>query len=139
VLRVEEELRDLRRAIAVIAHRFGVLSEAGLCEAMRYVVEEVLGAARVQRWIHHDAEGLVYGYPARVEVDLVVRDGGHMLVEARSRASRGDVAELYRRGQLYERVARVRPRLVLVAGSVDPEAHEAAAGLGVEIKPAARE
>ena len=95
---------------------------------MRYVVEEVLGASRVQRWIHHDAEGLVYGYPATVEVNLVVRGGEHILVEVKSRASRGDVAELYRKGLLYEKVARVRPRLVLVAGSVDPEVYEAVRG-----------
>jgi hypothetical protein len=54
-------------------------------------------------------EGVVYGYPAVVEVDIVVRDREHILVEVRSGVSRTDVAELYRLGRLYERIHGVGP------------------------------
>jgi hypothetical protein len=42
--RLEEEMRETRRILAVIAHRFGILSEEGLRKALKYVVEEGLGA-----------------------------------------------------------------------------------------------
>ncbi len=136
---VLSELRELRRVSIVIAHRFGVLGEAGFREAMRHVVEEVLGVARVERWVYRDDEGFVYGYPSVIDVDLVIKDDKHILVEVKSRVSRGDVAELYRIGRLYERVRGVKPYLVIVGGFIDPEAYRAGARLGVEIKPAFKE
>ena len=135
---VLSELRELRRVSIIIAHRFGVLSEAGFREAMRHVVAEVLGVARVDKWVYRDEEGYVYGYPSVIDVDLIIKDDKHILVEVKSRVSRGDVAELYRIGRLYERVIGVKPYLVIVGGFIDPEAHKAGTGLGVEIRHALR-
>ena len=44
--RLEElstRVERLERTVAVVAHRFGVLSEEGFREAVRYVVEEIFG------------------------------------------------------------------------------------------------
>ncbi len=135
VARVEEELRESRRLLTVIAHRFGIISEEAFRQAMRYVVQDVLKVAKVERWVYRDTEGLVYGYPSIVDVDVAVRDKEHVLIEVKSRASKSDVAELYRIGQLYERVEKVKPKLVIVAGFVDPDAIELARSLGIEIIP----
>ncbi|GAB6148051.1 PD-(D/E)XK nuclease family protein [Stetteria hydrogenophila] len=135
--RLEEEVRNNRRIVLAVAHRFGVISESAFRDAMRYVVEEALGAGRVSRWTHYDSEGVVYGHPALVEVDVLVRNGVHVLVEVKSRAGAGDVLELRRIGELYERVEGVKPRLVIIAGLIDEKARELAGKLGVEIKPVA--
>lgn len=135
VARIEERLEKMDRTIAVIAHRFGILTEAGLREAMRYVVEEILGVARVEHWVHKDEEGIVYGYPAVVEIDVVIRDKEHILVEVKSRVSRSDVTELHNIGKLYERIHKVKPRLLIIGGFIDPAAYEAAAKLSVELRP----
>ena len=137
VTRLEEEARETRRVLAVIAHRFGVLSEEAFREAMKYVVEEVFGVAMVDRWVYHDREGQVYGYPSIVEVDVVVRDSEHILLEVKSRVSRADVAELYKIGLLYERVEGKKPRLVILGGFVDEGARTLAKRMGVEIVPIA--
>lgn len=137
--RLEEELRETRRVVIAIAHRFGVLSENAFRHAMRYVVEEVFGVARVEKWVYRDGEGFVYGYPSIIEVDLIVRDGEHILVEVKSRVSRADIAELYRIGELYERIEGIKPRLAIVGRLVDPEAREAATRLGIEIIPITEE
>lgn len=133
--RIEEEMRETRRVVIVIAHRFGILSESGFREAMKYVVEDVLGVAKVERWTYRDDEGFVYGYPAVVEVDVAIRNGEHILIEVKSRVSKGDVAELSRIGKLYEKVVGVKPRLVIIGGFIDPDTYEAATKLGVEIRP----
>ena len=137
--KLEDEVREFRRLVTVIAHRFGVISESGFREVLRYVVQEVFKVAEVRRWVYRDESGYVYGYPAVVEVDVVVRDGEHVLIEVKSRVSRSDVAELRRIGKLYEEVCGVRPKLAIVGGFIDPEAYEAAAKLGIELKPAIRE
>ena len=137
--RLEEEMNETRRVLTVIAHRFGVLSESAFREAMKYVVEEKLGAGRVSKMSLRDEEGLVYGYPSIIDIDVVVKDDKHILVEVKSRVSRGDVYEIYRIGKLYEKIKGVKPVLVIVGGFIDPKAYEAAAKLGVEVKPVIRE
>jgi hypothetical protein len=136
--RLEEltkEVRDLRRTVTVIAHRFGVLTEESFREAMKHVIEEVFGVAKVEKWIYNDVEGIVYGVPAVVEADLLIRDKEHILLEIKSRVSRGDVIELHNIGELYKRVTGIKPRLVIVGGFIDKGVEELAKRYGVEIIP----
>ena len=128
-------MRETRRVVLVIAHRFGVLTEEAFREAMRFVVEEVFGVAKVEKWVYRDEDGFVYGYPSVVEVDVLVRDGEHVLLEIKSRVSKADVSEAYRIGKLYERVEGRKPRVALLGGFIDPEARRLAKRLGVEVIP----
>jgi hypothetical protein len=132
--RLEEEMVSTRRVMTVIAHRFGVISETSFREGMKYVVEEVLGAAKVSRLLFRDDNGIVYGYPSDVEVDVAVRDGEHILIEVKSRVSKGDVAELSRIGKLYEMKEGIKPRLLIIGGFVDEGARKLAAEAKVEIR-----
>ncbi len=133
--RLEEEMKETRRVLITIAHRFGILSEAGFREAMKYVVEETLGAGLVEKKTLRDEEGIVYGHPAVIDIDVLIRDKEHIIIEIKSRVSRGDVAELYRIGKLYEKIYNVKPKLVIIGGFIEPEAWGTASKLGVEIKP----
>jgi len=137
--RVEEELRDTRRLMFAISHRFGMISEAGFREAMRYVVHEMLKVAKVEKWVYRDKEGIVYGYPSVIEVDVAVHDEAHILVEVKSRVSRGDVAELARIRDLYEKVKGVKAKAVIIGGFIDSKAYESASKLNVEVKPMVEE
>ncbi|RLG88334.1 MAG: hypothetical protein DRO16_05190 [Thermoprotei archaeon] len=134
--KLEEEMRETRRVLITIAHRFGILSEAGFREAMKYVVEEVFGTVIVEKKSLKDTEGIVYGHEAVIDIDVLIRDKEHIIIEVRSRVSRGDIVELYRIGKLYEKTYKIKPRLVIIGGFIDPEAWETASKLGVEIKPA---
>ncbi|MFB6491332.1 MAG: PD-(D/E)XK nuclease family protein [Thermoproteus sp. AZ2] len=131
--RLEAEVSSLGRRLIALGARWGVESEEAFRNAMRGVVEEILGAARVGRWTYFDAEGFVFGYPAQVEVDVAIADSTHILVEVKASASSGDVLKLARIGALYERVVGVRPKLILVAPFVDEEGQRAAERLGVEV------
>jgi len=136
--RIEEltkEVRELSRIVNVVAHRFGVLSEEAFRNAMRYVVEEVFGVAKVEKWVYNDAEGFVHGIPAVIEVDVVIRDREYILLEVKSRVGRGDVYELSKVGKLYEKVTGVKPRLAIIGGFMDRGVKEMAERLGVEIIP----
>jgi hypothetical protein len=68
----------------------------------------------------------LYGHLAVVEVDVSIRDKEHVLLKVKSGVSKGDVAELYRIGLLYEKVVGVKPRLVIVGDFIDRDAHELA-------------
>jgi len=145
---MQEQIRRLQEQVAVntralermastleaLGMRYGLLTEEAFRESVRYLVEDLLKAYRAERWVYYDSEGIVYGHPSIVEVDLLVRDGERILVEYKASADRGDVAELYRIGVLYERVEGVKPRLLLVAPAVRRRAMELAEKLGVEIR-----
>ncbi|OYT44135.1 MAG: hypothetical protein B6U85_10460 [Desulfurococcales archaeon ex4484_42] len=137
--RVEEELRDFKRFINVIAHRFGVITKDAFRESMKYVIEEALGVARVGRWVYEDRDGYVYGHSSIIEVDLVVRDREHILIEVKSRVGKDDLAELKRIGELYEKVMGVRPKLVMISGFMDRGVKRLAKALGIELRPVTKD
>ncbi len=132
MVRVEESLEALNKTVITIAHRFGVLSEYSFREAIKGIVEDLFGAS-AHRWTTYDGEGIVYGHPAVVEIDVVVADSRHLLVEVKSRVDTGDVLELVRIARLYEEKEGVKPELAIVAGFVTPKARELAERLGVKI------
>jgi hypothetical protein len=68
----------------------------------------------------------LYGHLAVVEVDVLIRDKEHVLLKVKSEVSKGDVAELYRIGLLYEKIVDVKPRLVIIGDFIDRDAHELA-------------
>ncbi len=59
-----------------------------------------------------------------------------IIVEVKSRVNPGDVRIAALKAKLYEKTYHVKPRMVIVGGFILPKAYEAAAKLGVEIKPA---
>jgi hypothetical protein len=121
--------------LAAIAHMFAALDDESLRESMKCVIEEVFGVAKVEKWVYNDAEGFVYGVPSVIEVDLLIRDKEHILLEVKSRVGRGDVYELSRVGKLYEKITGTKPRLVIIGGFMDKDVNDLAEKLGVEIIP----
>ncbi len=129
---LEKVISDLQRTLMTVAHRFGVLSEEAFREALSDILERFFGA-QAYRWVVYDEKGLVYGKPSQVEVDVVVHDNTHILIELKSRADTGDVLELTRIARLYEEREGVKPVLAIVAGYVSPQARKLAEKLGVKI------
>ena len=141
VAKQEEAIASLQRAVerlagavAGLGRRYGLFTEEAFREAVKYLVEDLLRAYEARRWIYYDSEGVVFGHPSVVEVDVLVRDGEHILVEYKASIDRGDVAELAREGRLYEGVTGLKPRLLIVGPVATKRAVELAKTLGVEVR-----
>ncbi len=132
MLEHSKRIEGLTRTVQALGARWGFIAEDAFREGMRGIIEEFFGG-RVERWIYEDDEGFVFGHPSIVEVDVVVRDREHVLVEVKSSLSRADIYELWRKGQLYERVKGVKPRLVAVSPFVDERGRREAERLGIEV------
>ena len=122
---------SMMRKLDALGARWGILAESAFREGMRGIVERLFGGS-VERWIHDDREGFVFGYPATVEVDIVIRDGEHILVEIKSHVRKSDVGVLLRKGELYKKVKGITPRLVFVSPYIDEDARSDAEMLGIE-------
>ncbi len=59
VIKTLEEVRETRRVLKVIAHRFGVISETDFREAMKDVLQDLFGTAEVEKVTIYDEKGLV--------------------------------------------------------------------------------
>ncbi len=108
-LRLERSMEETRRVVIVIDHRYGVLTEEAFHSSMKYVVEEVLGVSKVEKITLYDDKGLVYGHPSQIDIDVAIHDNIHILVEVKSRVTRGDVYIFYKKGQLYMEKKGVKP------------------------------
>ena len=118
--------------ISALGARWGLMSERAFREGLRLIVEKYFGGT-VRRWVYYDERGFVYGKPSEIDVDVLVRDKEHLLIEVKAHVDKGDVAEFYRKGLLYEEVNGVRPRLIIISPFVRQRAMSLAAKLGIEI------
>jgi len=134
--RLREDMNEgfqlLRRHIDALGARWGLLAEESFRAGMTGVVERYFGG-RVKRWAYYDEEGFVFGFPSLVEVDMVISDKEHILVEIKSSVSKADVYELWKIGQLYERIKGVKPRLAIVSPFVREKAKKLAKELGIDV------
>jgi hypothetical protein len=133
--RLTEEIARVGRTLSALGARWGYLAEDAFRQGMEAIVADWLGMT-VTKWRYWDEAGIVFGRPAWVEVDVVIHDDRHILVQISSSATRGEVAAFYRIGQLYEQVHQVKPRLLLVTVFLDERAKELAQQLGVEVRTA---
>jgi hypothetical protein len=127
-------MRAFQLRLDALGARWGIFAEEAFREGVKGIVERYFGG-EVQKWVYEDKEGFVFGHPASVEVDLVIRDKEkeHVVVEVKSSISRGDVTTLLRKGKLYEHVKGVKPSLAIVSPFVEDNAMEDAEALGISV------
>jgi len=130
---VERRLDSFERRLVALGRRWGIETEEAFREGMKGVIEEVFGVGEVMRWVYYDDKGEVLGHPSHIEVDLLIKDRTHILVEVKASASDSDISKLWRVGKLYERVSGIKPRLVVVTPFIDDEGLKTAKELGVEV------
>jgi len=143
-LRHDEEIAKLREdmnkgfkllgdRISALGARWGMLTEEAFREGLRGVLEEEF-RVRVERWIHRDEEGFVYGYPSSIEVDVAVHDGKVILIEISSHIRPSDVSTFKRKAVVYERHTGKKPdKLMMVTPYAEDEARDACAKHGIEL------
>ena len=134
ILALQRSIEKIVSSIQAIGTRCGVFTEEAFRESIKYLIGDLLKEYKVEKWIYYDEKGVVYGHSAVIEVDVLIKDREHILVEYKASTDRADVAELYRIGKLYEEVKGVRPRLLIVSPGIRRRAKELADRLGVELR-----
>jgi len=126
-------LELLERRLSALGARWGMMTEEAFREGLKGLLEKEL-KLKVERWESYDDEGLVYGYPSQVEVDIALHDERITLIEVTSHAEASDAYEFKRKSILYEKKTGKKPsRLLMVTPYADYKAIEASKKLGVEV------
>jgi len=128
-----EFLELLERHLSALGVRWGLTDEEFFRKSIRGFLEKELGL-KVERWTKFDDEGIVFGCPSQVEIDIAISDGKEILIEIESYARRSDVYIFKRKAELYEKVKGKKPsKLLLATPYAEEKAFEAASHLGIEI------
>ncbi|MEM3710928.1 MAG: DUF3782 domain-containing protein [Thermoprotei archaeon] len=123
----------LNRKITALGARWGVDAESAFREAIRGLLGKELGFS-VERWVVQDLNGVVYGYPSQVEVDVAVSDSKTVLIEVSSHVRQGDAQTFVKKAKLFESLTGKKPTsLVFVSPFVDEKAQEACGALGIQV------
>ena len=128
----EQSMKELRQdfnkrmeqfdiKLSALGRRWGYETEAAIRNALKGLYEEKF-KVKVERWEYYDSEGLVFGAPSMIDVDVAITNSEHTLIEIKAHVGKSDVAELLRIGELYEKVTKVKPSLVFITPFIDDKA-----------------
>ncbi len=118
--------------IGALGARWGMRTETAFRKAMRGILGDL--GFQVDRYLKRDIEGLVFGHPDQIEVDVVIRDGQTFLIEIKSSMNKSDVYTFERKIQFYEKKeGQAVSRKLIVSPFVEPSAVEVAGRLGMEV------
>ena len=123
----------VERHISALGTRWGLMAEEAFRQSIKGLVEKEFGF-KVERWTKLDREGVVFGYPSQVDVDVAISDEKTILVEVKSHVRPSDVYTFKRKAELYEKLEGRKPsKLLLVTPYAEEKALEAAKHLKIEI------
>ncbi|MEM1659416.1 MAG: DUF3782 domain-containing protein [Candidatus Jordarchaeales archaeon] len=133
----EEEMKKVGEILGGLGARWGLASEEAFREGLRGLLERY--GVKVSKWEYYDSECMVFKKPSVIEVDVLIRDREHVLVEIKSSVSKEDVDKFLDKAKLYEAVEKVKPSLVIVSPFVHPKAEEYAKANNVKVYTSVRE
>ncbi|MEJ2771418.1 MULTISPECIES: DUF3782 domain-containing protein [unclassified Stygiolobus] len=136
VMATKQDIKTLEVMISALGTRWGIQAE----DVFRKGMMELLSNTnwKVDREIIFDKDGIVYGYPSEVEIDVIISDGKVILVELTASLKRSDLIPFSKKKELYEKEkGRKVSEVVVITPFIDDKNEERiiaiAKSLGIRI------
>lgn len=133
--RVDGLARNVKQVdsrLGALGARWGLESESAFRDGLTAILAEETGL-KVKRYLAMDTEGMVFGRPDQVEIDVAIQDGEHTLIEIKSSVSRQDVHAFDRKTAFYEQQENVTvKRKIIISPFFGPDAEALADELAIE-------
>jgi hypothetical protein len=135
--RVHEEIMALaqkqERTVGALGARWGISSEKAFRDALASVLERNFDV-RVMNVNEYDEQGMVFGRPDQVELDVIVTNGTLILMELKSSIDKAGMYIFERKARFYEqRHNRKANRLIVISPMIEPRARAVGERLGIEM------
>jgi hypothetical protein len=132
-----EEIKTSRsrqeQGIGALGARWGIASEHSFRAALKGILEKSFGV-EVLNVNEFDDEGMVFGAPDQVEIDIIIKNGELILCELKSSMSKSDMYTFDRKVRFYEQHhQRQVQRKIAVSPMVPPPVRAIAEKLGIEV------
>ncbi len=137
---INEILADIKKlsqkhdsTMGAIGSRWGVNTEESFRSALKSILEDFEGV-QVENITIYDKEGVVFGRPDQVELDIIIRNGVLIIAEIKSSISRSELHSFNRKIQFYENLHnRTTSRKMVISPMVESKAMSLAKELGIEV------
>ncbi|MEY6431362.1 DUF3782 domain-containing protein [Thioalkalicoccus limnaeus] len=134
--RVHEEImaqaKKFDRGIGALGARWGIHSETTFRNALAGILEDSFGV-QVLNVNEFDDEGVVFGRPEQIELDIIVKNGVLLICELKSSIDKAGMYIFERKARFYEaRHQRQAARLIVISPMIDARARKVAERLGIE-------
>ncbi len=128
-----KETRKLGMSIRTIGSRWGKETEVTIRKTLQELLLKKIEAKEVSEWKIKDKEGKVGAPNSQIQMDLLIRNGQHFLVEIKSSADEAHVDRLYKIGELYAEKVGIVPKLLFVAVTMEEEGVNLCQKLGIQL------
>jgi hypothetical protein len=134
--RVHEEIMALAkkhdRSIGALGARWGMQSERSFRNALAGILEKNFGV-EVINVNEYDEQGVVFGRPDQIELDVIIKNGLLLICELKSSIDKAGMHIFERKARFYEsRHNRKADRLIVISPMIDPQAQKLAERLNIE-------
>ena len=121
------------QTLSALGARWGLHSEAAFRNGLAGILEE-FSDVKVLNVNEYDSEGVVFGRPDQVELDIVIKNGLLMVCEIKSSMSKSDMYTFEKKVRFYERKhGRTVHKILVISPMVDAYALPVAEKLGIEV------
>ncbi|MEA5535635.1 PD-(D/E)XK nuclease family protein [Crocosphaera sp. XPORK-15E] len=131
------EIKQMNRkydsTIGALGSRWGLFSEASFRNALAGILEDSFGV-EVVNINDYDPDGIVFGRPDQVEIDVIIKNGLVIVCEIKSSMSKSDIYTFSRKVEFYQqKYQRSVNRKIVISPMIDPRALPVAESLGIEV------
>jgi hypothetical protein len=125
--------RKFDQTIGALGTRWGLHSEAAFRNALAGILREFPGVV-VLHANDYDEEGVVFGHPEQVELDLIMKNGMLIVAEIKSSVGKAEVYIFERKVRFYERKhGRQATRILIISPMIEDNARIVAEKLRMEV------
>lgn len=125
--------RRIDSSIGALGARWGLQTEDAFRSGLKAILEESFGV-KVERYEDYDHDGIIFGRPDQVELDIIVHDGTLILCEIKPSMSKSDMYTFWRKKDFYEhKHGRKASRIMVISPMVDDRARAVAKELDIEV------
>ncbi|MHC1610786.1 MAG: PD-(D/E)XK nuclease family protein [Candidatus Methanospirareceae archaeon] len=125
--------KDFNMQIGALGSRCGLKTEESFRSAAEGILSEDFGI-HVERYRAYDENGVVFGRPEEIEIDILIRDGKTTAIEIKSSMSKSDVYTFEKKVSFYENRNHVKvDRKIIITPMLDPRAERAVDALGMKV------
>lgn len=133
---INEMLASVKKVdstVGAVGARWGLQAEGALRNGLKGILEVSFGV-KVERYEDYDHDGMIFGRPDQVELDVLVYDGKLILCEIKSSISKSEMYIFWRKKGFYEKKhKRKADRAIVISPMIDDRARSVAKDLDIEV------
>ncbi|MCK4390108.1 MAG: DUF3782 domain-containing protein [Desulfobacterales bacterium] len=133
LIEIKAHDRRFDSTIGALGARWGLRSERAFRDGLKAILEKSFGV-KVERYEDYDHDGLVFGRPDQVELDVIIHNETLILCEIKSSMSKSEMYAFWRKKNFYEnKHARKASRVMVISPMIDHRASAVAKDLDIEV------